>query len=300
MYSGPCAAVCNNNDTTCLQAARSVSHTCAPAWSSFYNAGNGEGTPGPGWTAVTVTSTIPARTSIATVEKYTSFSKANMSFLVGIPATTMTPVYALGSPLRSLSVTTYSAIRETIVSYTGGPSPRCKFNAVSREWDCGQCTMTGGTVQLFYWPSTTLASSDTALNTLTTGTYLPLSAVLNSTTLYSPTVYISLQSVHAQNSCSHVGGTHTGTMIAINARDVSTLVHFGGAVLQSGANQYGPLNYADLTGIPRASVYEHQESCLFGCATIYPTPWSPTLVVPTQLRSIDPAWRSCAVGLEGL
>ncbi|KAK5696850.1 hypothetical protein LTR97_008156 [Elasticomyces elasticus] len=90
-------------------------------------------------------------------------------------------------------------------------------------------------------------------------------------------------------------------MLALNASDISTQIHIGGKVGQYGANSYDALRYGDLTGLPPASQYELQQQCLHvGCATIYPSVWSPILAVPTQLRSMDPAWQDCAIGLEGL
>lgn len=83
--------------------------------------------------------------------------------------------------------------------------------------------------------------------------------------------------------------------------DVTTQAHIGGKVFQTGANVYGPLNYSAFAGVVPASVYEDQASCvMFGCPTIFPSVWKPTLVVPPQMRSIDPAWASCALGLQGL
>jgi hypothetical protein len=72
-------------------------------------------------------------------------------------------------------------------------------------------------------------------------------------------------------------------------------------VAQTGANWYGPLNHSHLTGLPPVSEYEHQPSCIFArCPTIYPISVKPTLVVPTQIRSLDPAWADCAGALAGL
>lgn len=62
-----------------------------------------------------------------------------------------------------------------------------------------------------------------------------------------------------------------------------------------------PLNYDDLQGIVPIQVYEEQESCAVGngCPTIYPG-YKPTLVVPPQIRSLDPAWKSCIMDFHGL
>lgn len=155
--------------------------------------------------------------------------------------------------------------------------------------------MTGGTVQLFFWPPATV-------NSTITSTQNPESTVIEGTTLYSPSVYISFEAVHASNSCFQVGRNHTATMISLASAEVSTQIHTGGKVKASGAESYGQLDYAHLIGLPPATQYEMQPSCvMFGCPTIYPsTSWNPVLLVPTQLRSLDPAWSSCAVGLDGL
>lgn len=246
---------------------------------------------------------IAPYTSTSTVEVYTTFSTSDAVFtkdavdssgqIDGL--TTLTPVYAVGTPSPSISVLTWTGTQSPY-SYITGPTPTCKWLDVSQSSQCGQCTLSGGTVQLFYWPPAT------ANATLTTGTAPPLSTVLDGTTLYSPTVYISLQAVHAENSCYSVGGNHTSTMISLNPTDVTTFYHFGGKVAASGANSYGQLDYNDLTGLPPATGYEEQPSCImFGCPTIYPSSsWDPTLEVPLQLRTIDPAWANCAQGLDGL
>ncbi|KAK1067572.1 hypothetical protein LTR74_006242 [Friedmanniomyces endolithicus] len=267
----------------------------------------GSRTLGPGWSTITSTVDNTAPHFTTTFDVWTSFSRANVSFLVGVPTaqgklTTMTPVYALGSPVKSESLVTYPDIKITFTTVTG-PTPDCKFTGVSTvavPTDCGRCTLNGGTVELYYWPDPVTLSNN---HPTITGSIAdsPHSTVLNGTTLYSPSVYISFQTAYATNSCHRVGRDHTGTMLALRPEDVSTQVHVGGPVYQSGANRYGAMDYADLTGLPPASVYESQPSCImFGCATIYPSSYFPTLVVPSQMRSLDPAWEDCDVGLDGL
>ncbi|KAK1807953.1 hypothetical protein LTR12_017696 [Friedmanniomyces endolithicus] len=263
--------------------------------------------PGPGWSTITsiVDNTVPRFTT--TFDVWTSFSKANVSFLVGVPTargklTTMTPVYALGSPVKSESLVTYPDINITFTTVTGA-TPDCNFTDVATavvQTDCGRCTLNGGTVELYYWLDQATHLNDPPINTESMSSPLR-STVLNGTTLYSPSVYISFQTAFATNSCRRVGQAHTGTMLALRPEDVSTQVHVGGPVYQSGANRYGAMNYADLTGLPPAKVYESQPSCImFGCATIYPSSYFPTLVIPPQMRALDSAWRDCDVGLDGL
>ena len=296
--AGGCVAICSNNNTACLKTASSLANICESSWDSYNSiAYGGESTPS-GWHYYTALEGEKPYTSTSTVEVYTEFSTSNATFVKQVATpygklTTITPVYAIGTPSPSIAVTSWTQ-SQSLYSYLTGPVPTCKWRYVTEQSQCGQCTLTGGTVQLYYWPPT-------ASGTITSP-YTTVSTVLDGTTLYSPTVYISLESVHAGNSCYRVGSNHTRTMISLNPTDVTTQIHVGGKVAQSGANTYGQLNYDDLTGLPPATQYELQPSCImFGCPTIYPSSsWDPTLVVPTQLRSIDPAWGNCAVGLDGL
>ncbi|KAK3075073.1 hypothetical protein LTR53_001971 [Teratosphaeriaceae sp. CCFEE 6253] len=284
-----------------MAAASAEVRTCSSLWADYLATAEGRRPLGSEWSTTTTTVVDTGVHYTTTVDEWTTFSTAHASFLVGNPTergkvTTMTPVYALGSPTQRTSLVTYPDNNYTF-TMTIGPTPHCKFTAVSTAFtqtDCGQCTMTGGTVELFYWPTRSAAVTGPVSSA-------GVSLVHGGITLYSPSAYISFQTAFAANSCSRIGRNHTGTMLAMRLADVSTLVHWGGKVAQSGANQYGPLNYADLTGLPPASVYEAQPSCqMFGCATIFPSGWNPTLVVPEQMRSLDAAWADCAVGLEGL
>lgn len=284
-----CVAICNNNDTSCFEAASSYISPCASSWSSYDDVRRGIASTGSGWSYHTALEGQTPYTSSTVVTKYTSFSSADATFVEDRVnsdgnidgQTTIVPVYAVGNPIVSTSVITMTGALSPY-SFLTAPTPTCKYMGVWPQARCGQCTLTGGTVQLYYWPS---SSGEPTIHS-----NIPRSTVLDGTTLYSPTVYISLQSVHAQDSCTQVGNNHSSTIISLSPQDVSTQVHIGGQVFASGANQYGRLNYSDLTGLPVASQYEMQPSCqMFGCETIFPTVVNPTLVVPSQLRSLDSA-----------
>ncbi|KAK0259021.1 hypothetical protein LTR87_017478 [Friedmanniomyces endolithicus] len=297
----PCIAYCRPEQPDCLTAAGSITKTCSPSWSSYFAVKWSSTSPGPGWSTITSTDGQDGGPSTETVSVWTSFSKANYSLVVGISTmSTLTPVYAIGSPVLSITTTSYEE-RHGTLTYLSGPTPTCRYTAVATSTDCGQCTLTGGTVQLFYWPPTTTTHPTVENETSRSGSIAPYTALLNGTTLYSPSVYISFESVYASNNCFQVGSRHISTLLAMDSQDVSTQVHIGGKVGQYGANSYSALRYGDLTGLPPASEYELQPSCLMlGCPTIYPSSWNPVLAVPRQLRSMDSAWQGCAMGLEGL
>ena len=312
-HSPPCTLYCRNNDTACITAARSVVSRCSASWSSYADVQTAIGVlpSSGGWTAVT--QVTAGKKYIDTTSIYTSFSTTNTTWhgfnpMNGVP-TTITPVYALGTPWLSRSTGTWANITQI---WRTAPTPECRYGAVyaattrsphgfRTSSGCGQCTIYGGNVQLYWWPS--LSEPPHLSNaTATQGSSPARSTVLSGTTLISPTVYISLHKLHAQNSCDQNVGTRVAsTLLAMNPTDVSTLVHNGDMAAASGANFYGTLNFDHLTGLPRVSDYEMQPSCVYGgCPTILPIPFSPTLVVPSQVRSMDPAWESCEAGLEGL
>jgi hypothetical protein len=302
-YGGawPCEAYCTPADAACLHSASRVAKTCGPSWSLYHSIQSGLRPPGAAWynTTSVVSYTNPGGTRTTSVEVYTSFTTATQGFVVGVSSvTTMTPVYALGSPVLSEMTTKEPLYPEPTYTVLTGPTPQCKFTAYSikARSDCGRCTIAGGTVDLYFWPPAPTSVAEKVHTSLLTNK--PESTILNGHTLVSPTVYISINTISASDSCLQVGERHTGTLVAMNPEDVSTQVHIGG---KDAAYAYHRLNYHDLVGLPPASNYEMQPSCLMvGCPTIYSTSWHPTLKVPPQVRSIDPAWASCGLALEGL
>ncbi|KAK4629721.1 hypothetical protein CLAFUW4_08520 [Fulvia fulva] len=295
----PCTAYCRSNDTECLRAADVVVPACAGLWNTY----NGHvfdwrisgGVAPSGWSTVLSTYGADAIPSTTTVNVYTSFSTANATLTrqhptdARLPKVTITPVYAVGNPVPSVSVETASPY-SGVVSYITAPQPSCRYAALKTTNDCGQCSIYGGTVELLFWPPTTSTTSAGA-------PVITKSTVWDGITLFSPTVYISLSTVYASNSCMQVGQNHTGTLLAMKPEDVSTQIHIGGKVA---AYTYGRVDYADLVGLPPLDDYEAQPSCImFGCSTIFPT-YSPTLVVPMALRTLEADWSSCVAALEGL
>lgn len=93
---------------------------------------------------------------------------------------------------------------------------------------CHSCQINGGTVQLIYWPP----ASSTWIN----GNYSAISdnstdvrtIVTLGTTLTSPTVYVSFDSLYARDSCSAFGKTYYDEIVAItNTANLSSLHGWG-------------------------------------------------------------------------
>ncbi|KAK0343409.1 hypothetical protein LTR91_023321 [Friedmanniomyces endolithicus] len=173
----PCIPYCRPEQPDCLTAAGSITKTCSPSWSSYFAVKWSSTSPGPGWSTITSTDGQDGGPSTETVSVWTSFSKANYSLVVGISTmSTLTPVYAIGSPVLSITTTSYEE-RHGTLTYLSGPTPTCRYTAVATSTDCGQCTLTGGTVQLFYWPPTTTTHPTVENETSRSGSIAPYTAL---------------------------------------------------------------------------------------------------------------------------
>ncbi|KAK3074974.1 hypothetical protein LTR53_002143 [Teratosphaeriaceae sp. CCFEE 6253] len=183
--------------------------------------------------------------------------------------------------------------------------------------DCAwSATISDVLSQLLYWPVATTSLRTTGNATITdviplTGSNATRTAVVDGITITSPTVYISFQTAWAVDDCSSpVGKNHTGSLIALRPDQVSSIHGNSGPqfITQTtssihfyGTWQAAPFNYTNLalTPVP-LSVYLDQPSCWDEfCPTVY-TDYRPVLSVPTEVRSLDPAWKSCDLFWEGI
>lgn len=147
--------------------------------------------------------------------------------------------------------------------------------------------------------------------------------VSQGTTFHENRAYISLQTVYASNSCGTVGRPHAGSILTLASSQIYSVrrLHYQCA-------DYGySFNFGDLEpNLPFSAFNVEEESpgCYppenlpypnwmdfdwvngeqlqytQPCGTIIDWAYFPTLVVPTEIRTLDPAWASCAVELEGL
>ncbi|KAK5717112.1 hypothetical protein LTR15_009001 [Elasticomyces elasticus] len=172
---------------------------------------------------------------------------------------------------------------------------------------CGKCAVTGGTIEVLYFPP--------GMTPYTDG---PVTATTLNTTLTSPTVYISLSKVHANDGCGAVGPTKAATIIPIPIEQLSSVwetvsshsngPYDWGCGLNSGIAPFNITNLA-YTPVPY-SIYESQPYCAElvmapegYCSMPCPTtlPYKPIVVVPSSvLNALDPAWATCYLDLRGL
>lgn len=147
--------------------------------------------------------------------------------------------------------------------------------------------------------------------------------VANGTTFYKNRAYISVATAYASNSCGYVGGVHTGELLTLASSKVFTVRGYHYEFLDAAYS----FNFADLNDPVPASAYfgldagdacedDEGASSIWGfndfingqsadqgegpCGTIYDQAYNPVLAVPPELRSIDPAWSTCALNLVGL
>ena len=95
-------------------------------------------------------------------------------------------------PARPISLATYSPLR------TYRPYRPC----------CGPCSLNGGTVQVYVWPTTTNSNPITITNATAIDTRsMPISLVSNG-------FYVSFQSLLASVECGLVGSTYGGIILS--------------------------------------------------------------------------------------
>ncbi|KAK4540417.1 hypothetical protein LTR36_009274 [Oleoguttula mirabilis] len=184
---------------------------------------------------------------------------------------------------------------------------------------CGRCAVTGGTVQLIYWPQATATATANntarAANTAAPSAQALVTAETLGTTFTSPTLYISYANVYAANGCSNIGTTISNTIVAIPPDQPLSSV-YGGTIPCDAHFRWtqewtatAPFNVSDLytTPVPY-SIYSSQPWCATylrnaGCVGTCPTTaaYKPILVVPEEiLQEMEPEWSTCYGDIRGV
>lgn len=171
-------------------------------------------------------------------------------------------------------------------------------------------------MQLLYWPvgPTTASSNVTMTNsTAPRNSTRLVTATYDGTVLTSPSVYISFATVYAENACNTTVGTpRTGSILGMNPADlssalgnyhaISTLADTSGTTALSMVAL--PFDFSDLNWPYNPYAWEEQPRCNEFIAEICPVimkgSYDPVLVVPSQVRNLDPAWASCALDWQGM
>ena len=195
-----------------------------------------------------------------------------------------TGTYVLSSSVLSVLPESYSTtVRSTISQYTGfaSPSPTCAFTNCMPPKNCGTCTISGGHVELLYWPVPASSTPAPAPSGIFANASIPASITPSATfivegvTITSPSVAISFETAYAMNDCNKtVGAAHTGSILVLPPGDVSSLLMGGGiggmpgqTYVKDGETRVGPyfaatqLNYGDLNWPYPLSAWLQQPRC---------------------------------------
>lgn len=177
---------------------------------------------------------------------------------------------------------------------------------------CQACQINGGTVQLIYWPPMSSTWIDGLYSAITGNSPATSTVVTLGTTLTSPTVYVSFDSLYARDSCSAFGKTYYDEIVAIT--DTATLSSIYGWGYINGIGSPASFNFTDLYVSPVPDkIYESQPRCAsslfmtrakgprpsgWTCPRIFP--YEPILAIPAEVRHIDPGWEYCNGSINGV
>lgn len=194
------------------------------------------------------------------------------------------PSFVTSFPTATDTVTYTNTFTNILSPDYPGSSVTCELGCV---FDPFRCTISAESVQLIYWPVSTVSGSPNV--TVTSNPTELVTAVVDGTTFTSPTVYLSYAAVSAVDGCEHtIGQPHSGAVLSLNPNAVSSMDE-----LPHG--DFVKFNFADLKKPYSSHVLEQMcfpaplEFCDVGVDDIY----HPRLMVPNELRALDPAWKSC-------
>jgi len=109
---------------------------------------------------------------------------------------------------------------------------------------CHSCQINGGTVQLIYWPPASSTWIEGTYSAISGSNNKTLTVVTLETTLTSPTVYISFDSLYARDSCSAFGRTYSNEIVAIT--ETARLSSLYGWNRDNGLGVTASFNFTDL------------------------------------------------------
>lgn len=290
---------------TCSYADAECTKTCGPGHDSCYDMWQSWSITDVAWSSKTYASIVHETIT----ESFYSFKTT--SWLGG------QYYYMLnnGTPTSRSVVTsppyTLSYFSDSVALDVRKPPPSCTWTSCTIERkieDCSPCEVQGGTVDLLYWQDLATTTLKTQSEWRASGSR-SITAIYKNITLTSPTVYIEFQTAYAINACgTTVGKPHPGAILALDPKSLKSVlgnydryeVTLSGSSTSTGY-MWSYFNFRDLSGFVPPSAYAAQPSCIVdGCYTIYNDEYRPVLVVPSEIRALDPAWKTCGLDWQGL
>ncbi|KAK4504027.1 hypothetical protein PRZ48_004942 [Zasmidium cellare] len=180
------------------------------------------------------------------------------------------------------------------------PTSSTMGNAPSCTLGCGRCAVTGGTVQLIYWPPTATPIPTATQNNNATlkarATEAPIVTVeALGTTFTSPTLYIAYRSLYAENACGTVGTEIGETILAIPTDKPLSSIYAPFTV----EDLHEPVPYSIYSSQPWCQTYIKNNQCSGTCPTT--EPYKPILVVNNDLlRGLQSDWNDCWGDIRGV
>ncbi|KAF2478277.1 uncharacterized protein BDR25DRAFT_309060 [Lindgomyces ingoldianus] len=176
------------------------------------------------------------------------------------------------------------------------------------------CTFQHGGMSLYFWPVTTSVSRDYCawdpIGGIATSyipdinhTYVPTTtgpyAVVDGITMYQGNVYLSMMEPYVIDNCGkqitrQVSGPNVVTIASTDLYSVRKYPH---NLLP------WSVNYDDFNDPTPWSAYYGQRNCANNrplCSVVFPHNYYPVMVMPPQVRNLDPNWNSCAFDMYGI
>ncbi|KAH7357591.1 hypothetical protein BKA66DRAFT_574230 [Pyrenochaeta sp. MPI-SDFR-AT-0127] len=190
---------------------------------------------------------------------------------------------------------------------------------------CSACVSTACTfvgmfgVSLYYWPATTSVTRDYCASEPIGGpntaylpdinhTYVPITTgayeIVDGITMYEGNIYLSYQEPRVEDNCGKdVTRQAPGhNVLTIASGDLHSLRKFPHALAPFPVTWDlvpWPVNFDDFTPPTPFSAYAGQRECAqpglntSSCTIVKPNEYYPYMLMPPQIRDLDPNWKNC-------
>lgn len=242
----------------------------------------------------------------------------NTTYLTAVPnTTTFWPSYTVATPSCSLDPPACSSLwqsysqaavmfsadaelRSQSIVTTLGPVEPQPPACVPPTSICGGCTVRGSEARLVYWPVTTISGDVCSHPGITIKPNITglVTTDISGIKLTSPTAYIFVDVVWANDFCTRKGPTISNAVIPVLPNSLYSGVGLHGMDPES-------FNLADLyPGHVPFLNYEQMRECPyypeFCTKTIYEEWYHPNVMMPADVTNLDPAWATCTPSHFGL
>ncbi|MCJ1384866.1 hypothetical protein MMC17_007984 [Xylographa soralifera] len=214
--------------------------------------------------------------------------------------TTVTAQLAI-STIGTITTTTSWFLTDVIISPEfDDPAPPCYEVSVSTPTGCSECYLVASTIQLIYFPVSTVSGSP-SLAITSMGTSVP-TEIYDGETYTSGSVYIKFDTLRAVDACNiPLGSMYSNVIVTLRSDEVSSLRYTQRQITESNGElglsfaYLGPysFNYGDLNPPVPYSAWAGQ----FGSFGLIETfgAYNPYVSIPSAAQYFDPAWANCTI-----